>query len=300
MRGDHYLLRRPSPGETLGGGVVVDPQPAGRHKRFDAEILQQLETLAQGSPAELLLRASVVGGPLPLRELAPRSRLPLGQVDGALAELLNRGQLVPLENGSLSRDSDVLVIARAQWEDLLVMTQKVVQEYHRQYPLRPGIPREELKSKLKLTPRTFSAWIKKANLEGLLVDANTVVAMLGHAVRFSPPQQARINTLLAKFIAAPYAPPSSKECQAEVGEEVFNALIALGQLEQVSAEVVFRRQDYDALLAAVRRQLEQEGTLTVAQFRDRFNTSRRYALAFLEHLDAISVTRRDGDLRRLR
>ena len=60
MRGDNYLLRRPSPGETLGGGVVVDPQPAGRHKRFDAEILQQLETLAQGSPTELLLRASLV------------------------------------------------------------------------------------------------------------------------------------------------------------------------------------------------------------------------------------------------
>lgn len=206
---------------------------------------------------------------------------------------------MPLENGSLSGNSDVLVIARSQWEDLLVMTQKEVQEYHRQYPLRPGIPREELKSKLKLTPRTFSAWIKKANLEGLLVDANTVVALSGHAVRFSPAQQARVNALLAKFAAAPYAPPSIKECQAEVGEEVFNALIALGQLEQVSAEVVFRRQDYDDLLAAVRRQLEQEGTLTVAQFRDRFNTSRRYALAFLEHLDALNVTRRDGDLRRL-
>ena len=69
---------------------------------------------------------------------------------------------------------------------------------------------------------------------------------------------------------------------------------------QVSAEVVFRRQDYDTLVSAVRRHLAQEGTLTVAQFRDQFNTSRRYALAFLEYLDTAGITQRDGDLRRLR
>ncbi len=58
----------------------------------------------------------------------------------------------------------------------------------------------------------------------------------------------------------------------------------------VSPEVVFRREDYEHMLNEVRRHLETEGTLSVAAFRDYFDTSRRYALAFLEHLDAIGVT----------
>ena len=59
-RGDHYILRRPSPGETLGGGVVVEPHPKGRHKRFAAETLARLEALAQGTPAEVLLQSLIL------------------------------------------------------------------------------------------------------------------------------------------------------------------------------------------------------------------------------------------------
>jgi selenocysteine-specific elongation factor len=58
VRGDRYILRRPSPGETLGGGVVIDHQPKGRHKRFDADVLKSLEALAQGSPADVLFEAA--------------------------------------------------------------------------------------------------------------------------------------------------------------------------------------------------------------------------------------------------
>ncbi len=68
MRGDRYILRRPSPPETLGGGVVVDPDPRERHKRFEEEILQKLESLEKGTPAEILLQTSQVSWPCPGRE----------------------------------------------------------------------------------------------------------------------------------------------------------------------------------------------------------------------------------------
>ena len=68
----------------------------------------------------------------------------------------------------------------------------------------------------------------------------------------------------------------------------------------LSAEVVFRRVDYEKMISEVRRLLQTRGTLTAAEARDHFNTSRRYILAFLEHLDAIGVTQRDGDVRRLK
>ena len=75
VRGDRYILRRPSPGETLGGGSVVDPQPKQRHKRFDKEVLHALEAMAQGSPAEVLLQAALALGPAPVKDVFTRSRL---------------------------------------------------------------------------------------------------------------------------------------------------------------------------------------------------------------------------------
>jgi selenocysteine-specific elongation factor len=89
-----------------------------------------------------------------------------------------------------------------------------------------------------------------------------------------------------------------KECQAQVGEEVFTALVESGELTQVSEDVVFRIADYNALLDALRAHFRVEPTLTVAQFRDKFSTSRRYALAFLEYLDTCRLTVREGDVRR--
>jgi selenocysteine-specific elongation factor len=132
-----------------------------------------------------------------------------------------------------------------------------------------------------------------------LVETGTLVSIPGREVKYSASQQEKVNLLLARFAGAPYSPPSIKDCQVEIGEELYNSLIGMDRLVQVSPDVVFRRQDYDHLLGEVRRHLETKGTLTVAEFRDRFNTSRRYALAFLEYLDVIGVTLREGDNRRL-
>ena len=131
-------------------------------------------------------------------------------------------------------------------------------------------------------------------------EAGPRVHQPGFTIRFNPQQQRQVDTLLSRFAAAPYAPPSIKECQAEVGEDLFAALVEQGDLVTLSTEVVFHRQDYEKMTAEIRRLLQARSTLTAAEARDHFNTSRRYILALLEHLDAIGVTRRDGDLRRLK
>jgi selenocysteine-specific elongation factor len=299
VRGDHYLLRRPSPGETLGGGIVVDPHPKKRHKRFDEGMIGQLQILAEGTPAELLLRASLLSGAAPVHEVVARSRLPLAQAVEALSELVASGQLIALEKGNVTPESDVLAITQQQWNEMALKVVHEVQTYLQAYPLRQGLPREQLKSRLKLSPRVFNSLLRKCSTEKLLVETGTLVSIPGREVKYSASQQEKVNLLLARFAGAPYSPPSIKDCQVEIGEELYNSLIGMDRLVQVSPDVVFRRQDYDHLLGEVRRHLETKGTLTVAEFRDRFNTSRRYALAFLEYLDVIGVTLREGDNRRL-
>lgn len=305
-RSDRYILRRPSPGETLGGGAVIDPHPKGRHKRFAASTLASLEALSRGSPADVLLQALLATGAAPYKDVLARANLDSDSLSQALQELVQQAQIIRLEAKTEGQNfaPDDLVISSPHWEQL---SRRILEEtggYHRSFPLRGGLPREELKSRIKDqtrgSARLFNAAIRKLTGEGRLREAGPLIHLPDHAIRFSPPQQQRIDRLLEKFAAAPYAPPSVKECQAEIGEDLFAALLETGQLVSVAQEVVFRSQDFEAMTAAVRRLIEQNGSLTVAQARDHFNTSRRYILAFLEHLDSTGITVRSGDERRLK
>lgn len=302
VRGDHYILRRPSPPETLGGGTVADPHPKGRHKRFSESALARLEALSRGTPSDVILESLLALGAAPLREVSARASLPEAVTEQAIRALQDSGQLVMLDpaSGELSANDDVMITSKGYWDQIASQAIQAVESYHRTYPLRRGMQREELKSRLKASSRLFNAGMGKLVAQGRLVESGPLVFRPGHEIRFSPEQERSVQTLLARFRASPFSPPSIKEARGEVGEELFNALVDLGVLVSVSPEVVFRREDYAKMVAQVRRQLEQNGTLTAAQVRDYFDTSRRYALALLEHLDEIGITVRQGDVRRLK
>jgi selenocysteine-specific elongation factor len=162
------------------------------------------------------------------------------------------------------------------------------------------MPREELKSRLKLPPRLFNASLEKLIAAGSLLESGPLVFRPGHTIRFTMQQEQAKDALLRRFAASPYTPPSIKECQAEVGVDVFDALVDLGVLRPVSGEVVFRQEDFERMLGELRMEFAARGKLTAAEVRDHFNTSRKYVLALLEHLDEIGVTVREGDVRRLK
>jgi selenocysteine-specific elongation factor len=299
VRGDRIILRRPSPGETLGGGSIVDPHPKERHKRFDENVLKSLESLSQGSPAEILLEAALALGPTSVKEVIARSRLESGPAESALDELLGSGQLLNLEEGP--RTMDRLVMTASQWDELQKKTLNIVEEYHRTYPLRKGIPREELKSKLQLPPRVFNTTISFiTNQQGSLLDNQAYLSLPSHKVSFDGSQQAKVTGLMRKFTANPYGPPSIKECQTEIGEEILNALIEMGELTSVSQEVIFRTADYKTMVAKIKSALQKNGKVTLGEVRDLLNTTRKYVQALLEHLDTIGMTIREGDFRKLR
>ena len=300
VRGDRYILRRPSPGETLGGGAIIDHQPKGRHKRFDESVLKSFESLAQGSPAEVLFEAALGLNIATITDIVKQSRLEDADAKSALEELLGTGQLILLENGEQKITSDLLIAALPHWNVLRDKILGLIETYHIDHPLRRGIPREELKSRLKLSPRIFNSLIKKLVVGNLIADNSSSVSKPGHEIKFNGQEQAKVQTLRRKFEATPFSPPSVKECQAEVGGEVFNALIELNEFMTVSSDVVFRRQEYDLMVDEICNAMEKNEKITLAEVRDLFNTSRKYVQALLEHLDSIGVTVRDGDFRKLK
>ena len=311
IRGDRYILRRPSPGETLGGGVVVDPSPKGRHKRFDESILEKLEHLSGGSPTDILLQSIIDAGIAPVREVISISSLENGVAVQALDELLESKQAILLDGDPRIKGQKSLIAAESFWINFKDRIGKELADYQAAYPLRHGIPREELKSRLKLPSRVFTVVIERVLIEGIIseklirkdlpgINPIPVLHQPGHEIRIPPDLLLKVDRLMEDFHDQPFAPPTIKTCIGELGEDLYNALIDLGRLIPVSSDVVFRWGDYEGMVREVKMILAEDGTISVAQMRDRFKTSRRYILAFLEHLDAINLTIRDGDVRKLR
>jgi selenocysteine-specific elongation factor len=301
IRGDRYILRRPSPGQTLGGGTVVDPHPKGRHKRFSEQELAALDTLARGTPAEILLQSMLILGIAPLQDVIARSNLDKTTADHAFQELIATREIISMENGEQGAISlQTLVTSNSHWVQLRRQVLQELDDYHKYYSLRRGIPREELKSRLKLSSRTFNSVIRKIVSERELEETGLHLQRVGYNIQFNPQQQQSVNGLLARFAASPFSPPTAKECLADVGEELYNTMVELGLLIPIPPDVVFRKQDYDLMLSEIINLLKKKQTVTAAEVRDHFNTSRRYVLALLEFLDAQGITVREGDNRRLK
>jgi selenocysteine-specific elongation factor len=298
-RGDHFILRRPSPGATLGGGRVVDAGPARLHRRMNTAVLEALARRARGSPGEILAQALQALGPASLRAALEKAGLGDAAAKEAIAELEGEGRLVALGSGHSEVGAETIVVAKEAWQNLTQRMRDVVNGYHKANPLRSGMPREELKSRLRMDPKAFSSAIEAAARQGLLLDRGARIALPEHQPVLSPEQTARVEGLRRRFREAPSAPPSVKECLEQVGEEVWSHLVETGEFVLLSSDVVFERAEYDAVVRRLRDELAGGGTITVAQVRDRFQTSRKYALALMEHLDSIGVTVREGDVRRL-
>ena len=308
--GDRFILRQPSPSLTLGGGQVVNPYPRRRHRRFRPETIARLETLARGRPLDILLQALREREPAGARDVAAASGLDKEAAVKALDDLLatEGAMLLLVGEGSVSAASAVasnrFLVSSEGWRGLGERLLAVLSDHHVQYPLRAGMPREELKSRIQprmpWSGRLFNEVIERAAAEGMIAEVDVGIRSSDHLVQFTAEQQDRVDGLLRSFRSAPYLPPTASEAAASVGPNILQALVDAKTFTRVHDDVLFLTETYDAIVNRVMAHLEAEGSITVAQVRDMFGTSRKYAIPLMEHLDERRVTRRVGDKRVLR
>jgi selenocysteine-specific elongation factor len=289
-RGDRFILRRPSPAETIGGGLILDPTPGRRHRRFRPEVLERLETLTHGRPDEMLLQALRRGQPQSAAALLAAAGLDRDTAQETLDALLESGDVL-LIGGQL--------LTRAHWQALFDQAAEVSRAYHAQNPLRLGIPREELRSRLRLSPGLFAPLLAEAVARGLLLEEGAFLRRPEHASRFSAGQQTAVNDLLAAFRRAGVNSPSVKDARRALGDDLYLSLVDQRLLRPLNADVVYEQETYERLVEKVVGYLKKNGRLDAAAARDLLDTSRKYAIALLEHLDDIKVTRRVDDYREL-
>ena len=299
IRGDRFILRRPSPSSTLGGGVVADAHPKRRHRLKDHAVIEQLEAFLRGTPATVLQRTLEGIGPVPLSDALKEAGISDDEAEEAIQELIQNSELISINESELSVESSSLVMDQTTWLTMVERIRKILADYHLANPLQIGMPIEELRSKMGMETKLATFLLERAAKDGTVVIVRGYVALIDHRVQLEENEKKVVDQLLLKFDSNPYAPPSLKESKQEIGDDLVRFLLESRALVQVSEDVVFKADKYDEMVDMVKEDLQGNGTLTVADVRDKFDTSRKYALALMEHLDAVGVTVREGDLRRL-
>ena len=293
QRQDRFIIRRPSPPATIGGGQVVDPHPHRRHKRFNEVRLTELAHLLVGTPEEILLQTAQKVGATSLQKLIEASGIESEPANSAGLKLLDEGQLVELSGTQL-------LMTREKVDQLTEKIKNILAAFHKQQPLKPGMSREQLKSQLGQPGNVFDALIHRLAKKGTVEPFNASLKLKGHEVVFTSQQQKRMDALLAQYAAQPYTPPSYKQSEEALGEDLLEAMIETGRLIQVGEEVLFTPGIFQEMRTAVITHIQEHGSITLAELRDKFETSRKYAVAVLEYLDQTGVTIRRGDVRQLR
>jgi selenocysteine-specific elongation factor len=163
-------------------------------------------------------------------------------------------------------------------------------EYHQKYPARPGMPKVELGSRLKLGSYVNTA-LADLIKQGAIVEEGGHLRLPSYKVQLTPAQQAKIEAFLKSLAANPYAPPTELIPEPDL----VNILIGQGRVVKVSDNIVFSAAAYQEMVEKITAKIRENGRVGLGEVRDMFGTSRKYAQALLEYLDKEKITRRVGD-----
>jgi selenocysteine-specific elongation factor len=280
LAGDRFILRRPSPPETIGGGTVIELDPP-RHKRNQPDVVARLIELAAGDPAERLL--AWFGSHFKNdRQLASA---PIGANGSqALVEGL-------LADGRLRRVGPSLA-ATAQIDAVQAELNEWVGAFHRANPLESGMPRELLRETAKLDRPVFDALLSES--DSLEVDRH-VVRRVGFRIELDAERQRSADAYLALLRVPGFQPPTTEE--AGIEPELVRAMARIGWIVEIGDGIAFTPERLTEAQSALIGALAETTSIALAEYRDHLGTTRRYAQALLEYFDRQGVTRRVGDRR---
>ncbi len=284
VNGDHFIIR--SPMETLGGGRIVEV-PAKRLRRFRSDVIENLNTKEAGTAEEMVLALVATKQPVAASALASELNLNTNEVKDTICTLVEQGKVV-----DLGEEGRSLLVTVEKWEGLIKIMTAAIQEYHRKFPTRLGMPKLELGSRLKLGTYAVNA-VQKLVAQGVVVDEGMLVRLPSHQIQLTQAQRVKMEAFLRALTVNPYAPPGDLIPEPDL----LNLLIEQRQVVKISNDVVFAASAYDEMVAKVTARIRAQGQVTLAEVRDMFQTSRKYAQALLEYLDGKKITRRTGDVR---
>ena len=288
VQGDFFVIRDSV--ATLGGGVALDLTPR-RHKRFDETVASRLLALSEGSGEDAIVTAIETAQPAVPATIAQAVNESVADVTERIEGLLSSSLLI-----SLSGSADGPLYTTAGWANLSGAARDATRAFHAEYPLRAGIPAEELRSRLKLKTSLFTPVADRLIDNGDIERLSSMMRTPGYTPEFSDDQTQQIADYLSYLGTDRFSPPTDKP----IDTELIAALVDQGRVVRLNQEVIYPGDVYEEMEQRVIEYGSENENIALGRVREMFDTSRKYTLAILEHMDRRQITRRVGDDRQLR
>jgi selenocysteine-specific elongation factor len=303
MGRDRFVIRSYSPIRTVGGGEILDPD-AVKQKKTKDRFAAELEALRTGTEAErvavILGRAGVEG--LTSSRLAVRTGIPLTSLNRVLKEMAEKKALLRIDR------EETRIVSFPAYQQLKEELMREIGQYHERFPLKEGVPKEELRMTAgqEIESRLYNMALKELENEKKILADREHVRLASHRVDLKGNLGDLGGRIEKIYRDAGLAAPSVKEVMDTLGGKkaeivsVLGVLLNEGVLVKVTEDLYFHsgplgklKEDYTAALVAA-------GKATPATFKDLTGLSRKYIIPLMEYFDATKLTIRVGDHRTLR
>jgi len=300
VRGDRFVIRSYSPMRTIGGGSIIDTRP-GKHKRFRKDVIESIATKERGTPEELVQQmlkgkaAMFTAG-----EIGAATGLNESEAGKTLKDLVGIRAVCHMEGEGTGYYSDVDLYRKWTQE-----VRAIIQGYHREYPLRQGYPKEELRSRKfsGLNSKQFQSLIQYMDSTGVITSGASTVSDPGFLWEPVSKLKEKLDIVESNYRHSAMQPPPWNELASKAGmdeklaPEALHFFIRKGILVKVTEDIYFHQAALDEAREKVANFFRSKGEITVGEARDLFGTSRKYALPLMEYFDREKITRRVGDVR---
>lgn len=290
LSGDRFIIRRFSPVITIGGGTVLDPSPPRRRRMEGTEDLKVLEEGTLSEKIAIKVKKSGIHG-IDSTSLACWIKAEIPSITDSIKLLKEHHRLIQMENKLFHCD-----IYNAVSDDI----KEALKDFHKKNPLSPGMPKEELRARTKVTHEIWSSLL--SSLSDIIVDKD-IVRMKVFKIASSEGTQTS-SSMLHVLEKAKFQPPTKEELSEALSmpqkdiADMLKLMNKEGKLVRINDSTYITSAAHAEMMSLLRSFFAKKPEMTVAEFRDILGTSRKYALPFLEYLDSNKITLRVGDIRK--
>ena len=303
VKDDRFVIRSYSPVVTIGGGKVLNPIPP-KHKRFKPATVAGLKQLSNQPPEAVIafhIQASDLQG-LSFAHLKVMTNMPDRQLESTLQSLLSNKTLIQVDK------ENRIYIHHNCFKTLKDEFQSHLADYHRAHPLKPGMSKEELKTKFPpfLSSKLFNLTLNQMVKEKQIAQEENTVRLTSHTISLGSKQTDVKNKILETYLQAGLQPPYFKELAKSIdadpkrSKDILMHLVNQGDIIKVKADLYFHAATIEKLKQKLVAYLEARGEINTPQFKDMTGVSRKYVIPLAEYFDSTNVTLRVGDVRKLR
>jgi selenocysteine-specific elongation factor len=298
---DRFVLRSYSPVRAIGGGEILHVLPKKR-KRFSEVVMKELEVLNTGDLSEVTAQLVYMGR---FRGLEQRDLPLLGNASKKKLEEILKGLLSQRKLIQYDKEKGALIhvdfLTKAREEIMTILT-----EYHRDFPLRTGLHKEELRSRTggSTNQKLFNYLVNQLIQEGVVVQEMEALRLTEHKVTLAQDQETVRHDIEAIYLKGGLQPPYFREVKdkfpGQTGTDVLQVMVKEGVLIKVKEDLFFHKRVLEDLESQLIAFIKEKGEISTPQFKDMTGVSRKYTIPLIEYFDKSQVTVRVGDTRILR